>query len=93
MRITYAKTQRSERAKLATLGVDNRSTATTILAVRALVELQSDSTLKAEARKLLSFTDNRQDASLQAGTSTTSRRLRSSGQDCTRQLPHEDLRA
>lgn len=66
-RVAYTKTQRSERAKLATLGVDNRSTATTILAVRSLVELQSDQNLKKDARKLLSFTDNRQDASLQAG--------------------------
>jgi len=65
--IAYTKSQRSERTKLATLGVDNRSTATTILAVRSLIELQGDRDLKAEARKLLSFTDNRQDASLQAG--------------------------
>ncbi|MDX9980541.1 MAG: DEAD/DEAH box helicase, partial [Lentisphaeria bacterium] len=65
--VAYTKSQRSERAKLGTLGVDNRSTATTILAVRALIELQADATLKPEARKLLSFTDNRQDASLQAG--------------------------
>lgn len=65
--VAYTKTQRSERAKLATLGVDNRSTATTILAVRALIELQADRELRPEARKLLSFTDNRQDASLQAG--------------------------
>ena len=53
--------------KLSTLGVDNRSTATTILAVRSLIELQGDRNLKADARKLFSFTDNRQDASLQAG--------------------------
>ncbi|OFV82724.1 MAG: hypothetical protein A2W26_09840 [Acidobacteria bacterium RBG_16_64_8] len=65
--IAYTRSQRSERAKLATLGVDNRSTATTILAVRSLIELQGDRDLKSEARKLLSFTDNRQDASLQAG--------------------------
>ena len=65
--VAYTKSQRSERAKLATLGVDNRSTATTILAVRSLIELQRDRDLKPEARKLLSFTDNRQDASLQAG--------------------------
>lgn len=65
--IAYTKTQRAELGKLATLGVDKRSTATTILAVRALIELQSDRTLSKEARKLLSFTDNRQDASLQAG--------------------------
>jgi ATP-dependent helicase YprA (DUF1998 family)/very-short-patch-repair endonuclease len=65
--VAHTKTQRSERAKLATLGVDNRSTAATILAVRSLIELQGDRDLKPEARKLLSFTDNRQDASLQAG--------------------------
>ncbi|RZO86864.1 MAG: DEAD/DEAH box helicase [Oceanococcus sp.] len=65
--VAYTRSQRSERNKLATLGVDSRSTATTILAVRSLLELQQDRTLSAEARKLLSFTDNRQDASLQAG--------------------------
>ena len=65
--VAYTRSQRSERFKLATLGVDNRSTATTILAVRSLIQLQTDQSLDAEARKLLSFTDNRQDASLQAG--------------------------
>lgn len=65
--VAYTKSQKSERMKLATLGVDSRSTATTILAVRSLIELQSDRDLDPEARKLLSFTDNRQDASLQAG--------------------------
>ena len=65
--VAYARGQRSEKAKLGTLGVDNRSTATTILAVRSLVELQGEGSLTPEARKLLSFTDNRQDASLQAG--------------------------
>ena len=66
-RVTYTRSQRSERFKLATLGVDNRSTATTILALRSLIEVQGDRDLSPEARKLLSFTDNRQDASLQAG--------------------------
>lgn len=65
--VAYTKNQRAERGKLATLGVDNRSTATTILAVKSLIELQANRDLKPEARKLLSFTDNRQDASLQAG--------------------------
>ena len=66
-RVAYTGSQRSERFKLATLGVDNRSTATTILAVQALIAVQDDQDLSPEARKLLSFTDNRQDASLQAG--------------------------
>ena len=48
--------------KLNTLGVDTRSTATTILAIRAVTALQEDADLSEEARKLLSFTDNRQDA-------------------------------
>jgi hypothetical protein len=65
--VAYTRLQRSERIKLATLGVDNRSTATTILAVRSLIELEGNRDLRPEARKLLSFTDNRQDASLQAG--------------------------
>ena len=66
-RVAYTRSQRSERFKLATLGVDNRSTATTILAVQALIAVQGYRDLLPEARKLLSFTDNRQDASLQAG--------------------------
>ena len=65
--VAYSKTQRSERKKLATLGIDSRSTATTILAMRALAVLQENENLDQPARKLLSFTDNRQDASLQAG--------------------------
>lgn len=65
--VAYKRNQRAERGKLNTLGIDNRSTATTILAVKSLIELQSDSSLSQQARKLLSFTDNRQDASLQAG--------------------------
>jgi len=47
--------------------VDNRSNATTIRAVQALIAVQGDRDLSPVARKLLSFTDNRQDASLQAG--------------------------
>ena len=65
--VVHDARQGSEWGKLATLGVDNRSTATTILAVRSLIELQADDSLDRRARKLLSFTDNRQDASLQAG--------------------------
>ena len=67
-RVTYTRSQRSERFKLATLGVDNRSTATTILcAALRSSKCRAIGDLSPEARKLLSFTDNRQDASLQAG--------------------------
>lgn len=58
---------RSDFSKLATLGTEGRSTATTILSLSAVRQLRRDEALKPEARKLLSFTDNRQDASLQAG--------------------------
>jgi ATP-dependent helicase YprA (DUF1998 family) len=65
--VTYGSRQTSDHAKLATLGSGGRSTATTILALSAVRTLRHDQALKPEARKLLSFTDNRQDASLQAG--------------------------
>ncbi len=65
--VTYGSRQRSDFAKLTTLGSEGRSTATTILSLSAVRELRNEQTLKREARKLLSFTDNRQDAALQAG--------------------------
>jgi len=64
--VAYSTRQKSDFAKLASLGTDGRSTATTIMAMATIRELRQSS-LKAEARKLLSFTDNRQDAALQAG--------------------------
>jgi ATP-dependent helicase YprA (DUF1998 family)/very-short-patch-repair endonuclease len=66
-RVSYNARQKSDVPKLATIGVDGRSTATTILAITALVKLRTDEHVDPKARKLLSFTDNRQDASLQAG--------------------------
>jgi len=65
--IAYGGRARSDFSKLATLGSEGRSTATTILSLSAVRHLRRDEALKPEARKLLSFTDNRQDASLQAG--------------------------
>ena len=66
--VTHPAQTRSERVKLLTLGIDTRSTATTILALRTIQELRGkNAALPAKAKKLLSFTDNRQDASLQAG--------------------------
>ncbi|MCK5036645.1 MAG: DEAD/DEAH box helicase [Candidatus Sabulitectum sp.] len=65
--IVYASQQRSDFGKLASLGTEGRSTATTILTLGAIAELLKDSDFEKEAKKLLSFTDNRQDASLQAG--------------------------
>jgi len=54
----------SDIAKLSVLGMQGRSTATTTLALSTLDYLRRHD---AENQKLLSFTDNRQDASLQAG--------------------------
>jgi len=53
--------------KLARLSSEGRSTATTLLCISTVIQMQQDGTLEPEARKILSFTDNRQDASLQAG--------------------------
>jgi len=53
--------------KLATLSQTGRSTATTITTSAAVVRMREDTSIDQEARKVLSFTDNRQDASLQAG--------------------------
>jgi superfamily II DNA/RNA helicase/very-short-patch-repair endonuclease len=55
-------------SRLASLSGEGRSSATTVLSISALrYMLERDTTLEAEARKLLGFSDNRQDASLQAG--------------------------
>jgi ATP-dependent helicase YprA (DUF1998 family)/very-short-patch-repair endonuclease len=65
--VSYGTRQSNDFAKLSTLGSEGRSTATTILTLSAVRHLQQEETLEQKARKLLSFTDNRQDASLQAG--------------------------
>jgi len=62
--VAYGFRQASDFAKLASLGSEGRSTATTILSLSAIRHLRQDASVPA---KLLSFTDNRQDASLQAG--------------------------
>jgi Lhr-like helicase len=57
-----------ERTKLAGLSGEGRSSATTLLVSAALEWMnRSGSGVPAEKRKLLGFTDNRQDAALQAG--------------------------
>ena len=66
-RASFDLRQESDFGKLVTLSQTGRSTATTILAAAAIDGLQADGSVEPEARKLLSFTDNRQDAALQAG--------------------------
>lgn len=63
--VSYAARQ-SDFGKLATLSSEGRSSATTLLSLSAIRSLKV-SDLEKHAQKLLSFTDNRQDASLQAG--------------------------
>lgn len=65
--VSYNWRLRSDYGKLSLLSAGGRSTATTILSLAIIRALQKDETLPQEARKLLTFTDNRQDASLQAG--------------------------
>ncbi|NCC32497.1 MAG: DEAD/DEAH box helicase, partial [Chloroflexia bacterium] len=62
----YTRRDKDDFRKLARLSSEGRSTATTLIAVTAVDEMRR-SDLKPSAQKLLSFTDNRQDASLQAG--------------------------
>ncbi len=61
--VSYAFTQRSDFGKVTGLGTGGRTMATTLMALSVTRHLRG----QALAAKLLSFTDNRQDASLQAG--------------------------
>jgi superfamily II DNA/RNA helicase len=68
-RTAYDLRAKNDFVKLATLSQTGRSTATTILTTSAVVAMRSapERDLERSARKVLSFTDNRQDAALQAG--------------------------
>jgi hypothetical protein len=66
--MAYDGSIRSDLTKLSSLSSEGRSSATTVLAVSSLRYLLSEAVdLDRKAKKLLGFTDNRQDASLQAG--------------------------
>jgi ATP-dependent helicase YprA (DUF1998 family)/very-short-patch-repair endonuclease len=65
--VTYSGQQTSDLGKVTTLGSGGRSSATSLLSLTAIRQLRKDESLPQHARKLLAFTDNRQDASLQAG--------------------------
>ena len=67
--MSYEAIRSAELAKLATLDKEGRSSAMTVLASSIVTSLRTfdESELDPEARKLLTFVDNRQDASLQAG--------------------------
>ncbi|WP_307871858.1 protein kinase [Micromonospora sp. U21] len=67
--VSYEQTRGKDFAKLATLDQEGRSSATSLVSasiVRSLMQAPPEA-LSKKARKLLTFVDNRQDASLQAG--------------------------
>ncbi len=64
--VIYEDSKTNESTKLMSLGNEGRSTATTIISYAIISELFKQNESSAN-QKLLSFTDNRQDASLQAG--------------------------
>ncbi|EIV91778.1 helicase family protein with metal-binding cysteine cluster [Frankia sp. QA3] len=66
-RVSYESPRQQDFAKLSSLGSEGRSSATTVLSSSLLRALHGQDGLADDARKLLAFTDNRQDASLQAG--------------------------
>lgn len=59
--------QAREINKLAGLSAEGRSSATTLIVATVLAWMEQDGSLAPYTRKLLGFTDNRQDAALQAG--------------------------
>ncbi|WP_020519492.1 DEAD/DEAH box helicase [Catelliglobosispora koreensis] len=67
--VSYEQFRSSEFAKLVTLNTEGRSSAMTVVASSIVRTMRSlpHADLPRDARKLLTFVDNRQDASLQAG--------------------------
>jgi superfamily II DNA/RNA helicase len=59
--------KKKDYAKFSRLSSEGRSTATTLLSIATVSRLQNLLPADSKAAKVLSFTDNRQDASLQAG--------------------------
>jgi len=64
--VIYEDSRTSENTKLMRLGSEGRSSATTILSFALINELDAQNE-DAKDQKIMSFTDNRQDASLQTG--------------------------
>ncbi|MDF9717349.1 DEAD/DEAH box helicase [Nocardioides sp. ChNu-99] len=66
-RVSYESTRGNDYTRLATLDREGRSSAVSIISQSVVRSLRKVSDLSVDARKLLTFVDNRQDASLQAG--------------------------
>ncbi|MBM7278983.1 DEAD/DEAH box helicase [Gordonia rubripertincta] len=64
---SYESTRTSEFSRVASLGTEGRASAVTVLSQSVVRALRGEFDLDPEARKFLAFSDNRQDASLQAG--------------------------
>jgi ATP-dependent helicase YprA (DUF1998 family) len=64
---SYESSQQSEFSRVASLGTEGRASAVTVLTQSVVRILRTQNDLDDDARKFLAFTDNRQDASLQAG--------------------------
>lgn len=63
---SYESTSQSEFSRVASLGTEGRASAVSVLS-QAVVRTLRSADVDDEARKFLAFSDNRQDASLQAG--------------------------
>lgn len=63
----YESTGQSEFSRVATLGTEGRASAVSVLSQAVVRVLRGQQDLDPVARKFLAFSDNRQDASLQAG--------------------------
>jgi ATP-dependent helicase YprA (DUF1998 family) len=66
-RVSYEQLRVSDFTKLATFSAEGRSSAVSLISASVVRSLRDDEGLRDRARKLLTFVDNRQDASLQAG--------------------------
>ena len=64
---SYESTRQSQFSRVASLGTEGRASAVTVLSQSIVRALRSEPDLDDDARKFLAFSDNRQDASLQAG--------------------------
>jgi ATP-dependent helicase YprA (DUF1998 family)/very-short-patch-repair endonuclease len=64
---SYESARQSEFSRVASLGTEGRASAVTVLSQSVVRALRAETDLDDWARKFLAFSDNRQDASLQAG--------------------------
>jgi ATP-dependent helicase YprA (DUF1998 family)/very-short-patch-repair endonuclease len=66
-RVSYEQIRGRDFAKLATFAAEGRSSAMSLISTSIVRNLRTQQDLDDKAKKLLTFVDNRQDASLQAG--------------------------